>query len=424
MSALRPLIGLGAFCVKETHMQSSIAIRDYPCGSGKTTSMIEGFQSDRKYLVIVPLLSEVERVVQGAKSFHFQQPHANDNEAGTKTESLKAMVLQGHNIAATHSLHERLVPIARDGLFGDYDIIIDEVPEVVRSVTSKSKTSIEEFYLNRGFMSVDPLTGQVTPTQKWWSLRDDVDDTLSTKILGYANTGCLYLLGGRLFVWAMPRELLTAGRSTTIMTYKSEGSVLSAYLKKLGVPFEVANDNRMEASFKAKARELITIKDIPAVSRLSLSYSGQVAGVSNASYSSTVATALKNLRGRQLKDVPAENILITCAKAAWYKKGREDVAGPFAKGSKLFQGATWVGNTTRGTNDHAHASHLIYLYDQHMNPVVGQWLGQTSQSFKDAYALTELIQWVWRSRVRNGKPITLYIPSPRMRMLFEEWLSN
>ena len=40
----------------------------------------------------------------------------------------------------------------------------------------------------------------------------------------------------------------------------------------------------------------------------------------------------------------------------------------------------------------------------------------------DAYALTELIQWVWRSRVRRGEPIILYLPSPRMRRLFEEWL--
>ena len=196
MSTLRPLVGLGAFCVRETHMQSSIAIRDYPCGSGKTTSMIEGFQSDRKYL-LRSSLSEVERVIQGAS------PSTSNNLTPTimrlapRPKALR-YGSSGHNIAATHSLHERLVPIARDGLLSDYDIIIDEVPEVVRSVTSKSKTSIEEFYLNRGFMSVDPLTGQVTPTQKWWSLRDDVDDTLSTKILGYTNTGCLYLLGGRL----------------------------------------------------------------------------------------------------------------------------------------------------------------------------------------------------------------------------------
>ena len=403
-------------------MQSTVTIRDYPCGSGKTTSMIEGFRSDRKYLVIVPLLTEVDRVVERSKSNPFQQPHANDNNAPTKTESLESMVLQGQNIAATHSLFERLVPLARQGLLSDYDIIIDEVPEVVRSVSSKSKVSIEEFYLNTGYMTVDTGTGQVRPTNKWWSMRDDVDDTLSTSILTYANTGCLYLLEGHLFIWAMPKELLTAGRTTTILTYKSKGSVLSSYLKKLEVPVEVANDNQLEEAFRKKAAELITIKDISALSRLSLSHSGQLAGMSNSKYCRTVVNALKNLRGRQLKDVPADNILITCAKDGWYKKGNEEVAGPFASGSKLFQGANWIAKITRGTNKYAHCSHLVYLYDQHMNPYVARWLEDNSRAFDDAYALTELIQWVWRSRVRKGQPITLYLPSPRMRRLMVEWL--
>ena len=75
----------------------------------------------------------------------------------------------------------------------------------------------------------------------------------------------------------MPRELLTAGMTTTILTYKSQGSVLSSYLRKLSVPVEVANDNQLEASFRSNARDLITIKDIPSVSRLSLSYTGQLA---------------------------------------------------------------------------------------------------------------------------------------------------
>ena len=94
-------------------MQSTVTIRDYPCGSGKTTSMIEGASSDRKYLVIVPFLTEVDRVVRWSKSTPFQQPHANDNNALTKTESLESMVIQGENIAATHSLFERLVPLVR-----------------------------------------------------------------------------------------------------------------------------------------------------------------------------------------------------------------------------------------------------------------------------------------------------------------------
>ena len=404
-------------------MQSIITIKDQPCGSGKTTSMIEGFRSDRKYLVIVPLLTEVDRVVECSKSVPFQQPHDNDNNAPTKTEHLENILLQGENITATHSLFERLVPLARQGLLSDYDIIIDEVPEVVRSVSSKSKVSIEEFYLNTGYMTVDTKTGLVRPTNKWWSMRDDVDDTLSTTILNYANTGCLYLLEGHLFIWAMPKELLTAGRTTTILTYKSEGSVLSSYLKKLNVPVEVNNNNQLEEAFRKKAAELITIKDIPALSRLALSHSGQLAGISNSSYCKTIGIALKNLRGRQLSGVLADNILITCAKEGWYKKGNERVAGPFASRSKLFKGANWVPKITRGTNDYAHCSHLIYLYDQHMNPYVARWLQDNSRAFDDAYALTELIQWVWRSRVRKGQPITLYLPNPRMRQLMKQWLS-
>ena len=86
--------------------------------------------------------------------------------------------------------------------------------------------------------------------------------------------------------------------------------------------------------------------------------------MSKLNYRRTVVNALKNLRGRQLKDVPAENILLTCAKDGWYRKGNLDVAGPFASGSKLFQGANWVAKITRGTNDYAHCSQLIYLYDQ------------------------------------------------------------
>tara|TARA_B100000963_G_C22118448_1_gene448007 strand:+ start:212 stop:466 length:255 start_codon:yes stop_codon:yes gene_type:complete len=83
--------------------------------------------------------------------------------------------------------------------------------------------SIEDFFLTPGYMTVDTITGLVRPTVKWLSLRGDVNDTLSSKILTYANSGCLYLLENSFFIWAMPKELLTAGRTTTILTYKSEG---------------------------------------------------------------------------------------------------------------------------------------------------------------------------------------------------------
>jgi hypothetical protein len=42
----------------------------------------------------------------------------------------------------------------------------------------------------------------------------------------------------------------------------------------------------------------------------------------------------------------------------------------------------------------------------------------------DMYALSSLIQWVWRSAIREGNPITLYVPSSRMRGLLIKWLND
>ena len=147
-------------------MNKVIKIEDYPCGSGKTTRMIENFKEDQKHLVILPMLTEVTRVIEGSKDIEFVQPHANDNEQGTKTSSLEAQLLLGNNIATTHEMYERLVPMVKAGLLDDYDIIIDEVPNVVKSVTSKSRTSIQEFYVDAGYMDVDAGTGLVRPTPR------------------------------------------------------------------------------------------------------------------------------------------------------------------------------------------------------------------------------------------------------------------
>ena len=404
-------------------MSKEIKIIDYPCGSGKTTRMIENFKEDQKYLVILPMLTEVTRVIEGSKDIEFVQPHANDNEQGTKTSSLESQLLLGSNIATTHEMYERLVPMVKAGLLDDYDIIIDEVPNVVKSVAPKSRTSIQEFYVDAGYMNVDVGTGLVRPTHKWRQNQDQVSDTLSPKILKYAESGCLYLQDGEMFIWALPQCILSAGNSVTVMTYKAEGSMLLSYLRKLGIPFEVSDDNQLEEDFRAKAAELITIEDIGALSKLRLTYSGQEKGMSSSSYYSKVSRSLKNLKERKLVGVDINSILITCKKDAWLKASNDNQPKPgvFAKNSRL-KDANWIANTTRGTNDYMHCSHLIYLYDQHMHPVVARWLGDSSRAFNDAYALTELIQWVWRSRVSKGEPITLYLPSSRMRRLFEEWL--
>ena len=43
---------------------------------------------------------------------------------------------------------------------------------------------------------------------------------------------------------------------------------------------------------------------------------------------------------------------------------------------------------------------------------------------EDTWALSELIQWTFRSAIRENKPINIYIPSKRMRDLFIDWLKK
>ena len=43
---------------------------------------------------------------------------------------------------------------------------------------------------------------------------------------------------------------------------------------------------------------------------------------------------------------------------------------------------------------------------------------------ENLYALSCLIQWIFRSRIRDGEKIEVYIPNLRMRSLLIDWLEN
>ncbi|MCT9509257.1 hypothetical protein KTJ05_18660, partial [Acinetobacter baumannii] len=37
---------------------------------------------------------------------------------------------------------------------------------------------------------------------------------------------------------------------------------------------------------------------------------------------------------------------------------------------------------------------------------------------------SEMVQWIWRSAIREGNPINIYVPSSRMRSLLQRWLND
>jgi hypothetical protein len=411
-----------------------IEIYDRPCGSGKTSALIKQLndtnekgprQEPKKYLVIVPLLSEVSRILSacpGMVSPGMEQNDTNgsegysDNHVSTgkrKTLALLDLLLEGKSIVCTHALFTRLAEAGREGYLQDYDIIIDELPEVVRQSDICSVLSFKAVYLSNGYCTISE-DGKITPTLKWDLIHGEVTDTLKGEAYRLAKSGCLYLVDDSFLLWAVPPTFLTEGKSMTVLTFLSKGSGLVSYLKKIRVPYRIDSDEAILRDFKIRMKSLLTVHSMPTIEDLPFSASGQ----DKTKRGAKVARALQRLRENGLKGVPHNGILVTSLKKNWANQKGEP--GKFSKDSRLFE-SNWIPNTTRGTNDYRGCTHLVYLWDQYPNPYLKRWLNLSEDDAR-GYALSELIQWVYRSQIRDGKPVTLYLPSGRMRDILTEFI--
>ena len=408
-------------------------IIDRHCGSGKTNGLISSLSQNRRYLIVVPYLSEVQRVINGAaeRGITIKEPCVASGFSN-KREHLIEMAQSGVNICTTHAMYPLLAEAAHNGVFSDYTIIIDEVVETVKSLNkTPNKATWQTVYLGDGYATVDEATGQVSPTEKWHSNYEQVSDAIWSELYHAAKSGTLYAHQNDTLVWALPQQILKAGCELIVYTYQSQGSMMVAYFKRVGIDFEIDTDDQLDEAFRRNAKKLINVKLLKGLTALKFSYSGQVS--MNEKGAQKVARTLNNLAKRDLKssEVDRHDIIVTCIKARWFQEGKsfDDLkmtdqkarAGEFSKGSGLFH-CNWLPNTTRGSNNWSNCSHVIYLYDQHPSPSVKSWLGMKGD-WQDRYALSEAIQLIWRSRIRRGEPITVYFASERMYALFTEWLN-
>ena len=79
---------------------------------------------------------------------------------------------------------------------------------------------------------------------------------------------------------------------------------------------------------------------------------------------------------------------------------------------------------SRATNVYADRYILAYMVNMYVNPRYFENKSTNIAVNEDYYALSCLIQWVFRSRIRTGQSIKIYIPSKRMRELLIAWLDG
>ena len=85
----------------------------------------------------------------------------------------------------------------------------------------------------------------------------------------------------------------------------------------------------------------------------------------------------------------------------------------------------------RATNDYGDRSVLAYLFNMFPNPYIKRYFESKNEADntnihvdENDLALSCMLQWIWRSRIRNNQPIKIWIPSARMRNLLIEWFGG
>jgi len=75
--------------------------------------------------------------------------------------------------------------------------------------------------------------------------------------------------------------------------------------------------------------------------------------------------------------------------------------------------ASWVASITRGTNKYRDKTVVMYLHKENINPNLAEYLNMNNQASKDHNTLAELIQLIYRSAIRDGKPIDFVTASEK-----------
>jgi hypothetical protein len=233
-----------------------------------------------------------------------------------------------------------------------------------------------------------------------------------------------------MMVTQLPMALVESAERTIILSYLFKGSVMESFLKLKGL--EVVDFTEVELmkdteDVLMKARDLINFCSIPSTE-----------AVKKYSMSSTWYTT--NANKEQLKKIGAairgvyrkagkEKLLITLPKDSTEKIVNKSKNIRLVIPKEVMVADIFLYCGARATNDYAEKSVALHAYNRYVNRVVQAYLQDYGSELDavpddDQFALSEMVQWLWRTRIRNDQPIDVYILPSRMERLLKKWLEG
>lgn len=399
----------------------NVKIVDMIMGAGKTSSAINhinGAGDDERFLFITPYLEEVERIKKACPTKNFKEPEV----IGTKLRGIKHLIAAGENIVSTHALFRRfdneVIDMCRTR---NYTLIMDEVTDVVE----KYEISKEDFkILLDNFVEVDNETKII----RWKNPADEYTGKFSEE-KRLCELNCLAYYSGTVMMWLFPIEAFNAFRNIYILTYMFHSQIQRYYYDYYHLPYkyiyvtgnDVSNyhfteDEKEKQIIEYDFRNLIHILDDE---KMNL--------IGDREYDLSKNWYMRNQNNIVMKQL--KNNIENFFRNKMRSKTKENLWTTFidfrTKLSAKGYSRAFISINMRASNKYRDRIYIAYPVNRYINTGVKNFFVQHNvETDEDGFALSEMLQFIWRSAIRDGKEIWVYIPSVRMRTLLKQWIDK
>ena len=403
-----------------------IRVCDAIMGSGKSRAAMTYMNEhpERRYIYITPYLQEAARIRKGCPRLRFVEPSDKIKEYGyRKTAHTAALISKGANITTTHQAFSKYTnDMLEDIRKYRYVLVIDENVEV-----------IHRFAFNLEDLQIAISAGIVEERDGVCRLGEtSYNGACFSGLVSQLRTGELIRVGdsrvGDLFYWEMPIDLFTAFEDVVILTYMFDGQSLHHFLRMynldvnhIGVRqdsdgvYRFCDDTHIRPAYVSRLNDMVRIYDGDSMNLVGRGRNALSVGWFQ--------------RGGENVDILRRNVYNYYHNIHADAKSNEILWSTYnqyyntLKGKGFTRG--YLAFNAKATNEYRNRDCLAYLVNLFV-PVGEKMLYQERgvEINEDRYALSTMVQWIWRSAIRDGRPVDLYVPSERMRTLLRGWINT